>query len=105
LTDCGANLDESTDVVESAKAALKGGFVNFSRGFVRVFGDAKINPLLSFTIAAYNLDRVASSLRKRVPAGKKPTARKRRLGTWPALLERHALNPRLQSHLTSSTPL
>jgi hypothetical protein len=48
-------------VVESANAALKGGFVNLNRGFVRVFGVTKINLLLGFTIAAYNLDRVAHS--------------------------------------------
>jgi hypothetical protein len=74
-------------VVESANAALKGGFVNLSRGFVRVFGVTEINLLLGFTIAAYNLDRIASFLRKRVAAGKKPTRRKRRLGTWAVLLE------------------
>ena len=74
-------------VVESANAALKGGFVDLSRGFVRVFGVTKINLLLGFTIAAYNLDRVASYLRKRVAAAKKPTRRKRRLGSWQQLLD------------------
>jgi hypothetical protein len=74
-------------VVESANAALKGGFTDLSRGFMRVFGVTKINLLLGFTIAAYNLDRVASYLRKRVAAARKPTRRKRRLGTWSTLLD------------------
>jgi hypothetical protein len=74
-------------VVESANAALKGCFTDLFRGYMRVFGVTKINLLLGFTIAAYNLDPVANYLRKRVPAAQKPTRRKRRLGTWSTLLD------------------
>jgi hypothetical protein len=72
-------------VVESANAALKGGFVDLSRGYFRVFGLTKINLFLGFTVAAYNLDRVASFLRKK-RAHLPRTASKRRLGTWSILL-------------------
>jgi hypothetical protein len=48
-------------------SALKGAFADLSRGFVRVFGQAKLSGLLGFTLAAYNLDRVRSFRAKTKP--------------------------------------
>ena len=36
-------------VVESVNAALKGSFVDLTRGFFRVFGRVKVSVLLGFT--------------------------------------------------------
>ena len=47
-------------VVESARAALKGGFSDTSRGFVRVFGLAKLTVPFGFVVAADNVDRIRS---------------------------------------------
>ena len=47
-------------VVESVNAALKGSFVDLTRGFFRVFGRVKITVLLGFTLAAFNLERIRS---------------------------------------------
>ena len=47
-------------VVESVNSALKGAFVDLSRGFFRVFGQVKMTVLLGFTVAAFNLDRIRS---------------------------------------------
>jgi hypothetical protein len=47
-------------VVESANSALKGAFADLSRGFFRVMGLVKMTALLSFTLDAYNLDRIRS---------------------------------------------
>ena len=69
--------------VESVNASLKGGDVNVVRGFVRVFGLAKITTLLGFTIAAVNLDRIRSHEAKLAEREAKPARRrKRRVGTW-----------------------
>jgi hypothetical protein len=69
--------------VESVNASLKGGYVNVVRGFVRVFGLAKITSLLGFTIAAVNLDRIRSHEAKLAEREAKPARRrKRRVGTW-----------------------
>ena len=73
---------------ESANAALKGGFVDVSRAFFRVFGLTKITVLLAFTVAAYNLDRIrafAAKLRAE-RTGPPQTRAKRRVGTWLDLL-------------------
>jgi len=70
-------------VVESANAALKGGFADLSRGFLRVFGKTKMTVLLGFTIAGYNLDRIRSFRAKQRALAAKPAPRpKRRSGTW-----------------------
>lgn len=75
-------------VVESMNAALKGGFVNVARGFVRVFGLAKITTLLGFTLAAVNVDRIRSFEAKAAEQGEPPTRRRRRrTGTCQALLD------------------
>jgi hypothetical protein len=69
--------------VESVNASLKGGYVNLLRGFVRVFGLAKITTLLGFTIAAVNLDRIRSHETKLAEREAQPARRKqRRVGTW-----------------------
>jgi hypothetical protein len=69
--------------VESVNASLKGGYVNVIRGFVRVFGLAKITTLLGFTIAAVNLDRIRSHEAKLGEHRSQPARRKRRrVGTW-----------------------
>ena len=47
-------------VVESANSALKGACADLSRGFFRVMGLVRTTVLLSFTLAAYNLDRIRS---------------------------------------------
>ena len=74
-------------VVESANAALKGGFTDVGRGYVRVFGLTKLQVLLGFTIAAYNLDRIRSFVAKRELESFESSRRaKRRLGTWSALV-------------------
>ena len=75
-------------VVESANAALKGGFTDLSRGFFRVFGRTKISVLLGFTIAAYNLDRIRSFRAKQEAEQIRPRRRaKRRQGTYAELLK------------------
>ena len=75
-------------VVESANAALKGSFADLSRGFFRVFGQAKMTVLLGFTIAGYNLDRIRSfRAKKRAEEEAKPVAPKRRRGTWRELVD------------------
>jgi hypothetical protein len=75
--------------VESANAGLKGQFVDIGRkGFVRVFGKAKISLLLGFTIAGYNL-YLARSFQESHSAptnGQGRTRRSRRKGTWQELL-------------------
>jgi hypothetical protein len=69
--------------VESANAALQGGFADVARGFFRVFGKVKVLVLLSFTMAAYNLDRVRSFKAKQAELAGAPKRRaKRRLGVW-----------------------
>ena len=69
--------------VEWVNAALKGGYVNVIRGFVRVFGLAKITTLSGFTIAAVNLDRIRSHQAKLAENQVQPKHRnQRRLGTW-----------------------
>ena len=73
--------------VESVNAALKGGFVNIRRGFLRVFGLLKSTVLFGFTIAGVNLDRVRSFRAKFELAERQPRTRhKRRVGTWSELL-------------------
>jgi hypothetical protein len=74
-------------VVESVNAALKGGFVNVARGFLRVFGLPKITTLLGFTLAAVNVDRIRSFEAKAAENSEQPLRRRRRrTGTWQALL-------------------
>ena len=82
-------------MVESVNAALKGGFVNLTRGFFRVMGQTKATVLLGFTLAGFNLDRVRAfvtgsglagsldELRQRSSSGGRST---RRRGTWEELL-------------------
>ncbi|MGA3216084.1 MAG: hypothetical protein ABSD97_10410 [Acidimicrobiales bacterium] len=75
--------------VESVNAALKGGFVNVQRGFLRVFGLLKQTVLLGFTLAGVNLDRVRSYRAKLAEADAQArfhTRRKRRVGIWSELL-------------------
>jgi hypothetical protein len=73
--------------VESANSQLKGGYVDLGRGFFRVFGLVKISFLLGFSLASYNLDRVRSfKARLAEKTDKAQGARKRRLGTWQALM-------------------
>jgi hypothetical protein len=75
--------------VESVNAALKGGFVNVQRGFLRVFGLLKQTVLIGFTLAGVNLDRVRSYRAKlaEVAAQARPhTRQKRRVGIWSELL-------------------
>jgi hypothetical protein len=75
-------------VVESANAALKGGFADLSRGFFRVFGRVKMMVLLGFTVAAYNIDRIRSFRAKQEAEKALPRRRaKRRLGTYADLLK------------------
>ncbi len=74
-------------IVESANAALKGGFADLSRGFFRVFGRTKMSVLLGFTVAAYNLDRIRSFRAKQEAEKAAPRRRaKRRHGTLGELL-------------------
>jgi hypothetical protein len=71
-------------VVESANAALKGGFADLSRGFGRV----KRAVLLGCTVAAYILDRIRSFRAKQEAETALPRRRaKRRLGTYADLLK------------------
>ncbi len=72
--------------VESVNAAIKGGFVNVSRGFVRVFGLTKITALVAFTLAAVNVDRVRSHEAKLAEIKPSPTRPRRRKGTWQTLI-------------------
>lgn len=72
--------------VESVNSALKGGYVDTSRGFFRLFGLAKITVLLAFTIAAVNLDRIRSHEAKQEAEERQQTRRPRRAGTWGHLL-------------------
>jgi hypothetical protein len=70
-------------VVESVNAALKGSFVDLARGFFRVMGRVKVTLLFSFTLAAYNLDRVRSFRSKQAELEATPRRRaKRKRGTW-----------------------
>jgi hypothetical protein len=74
---------ERRQVVESANSALKGAYTDVSRGFFRVFGRTKITVLLSFTLLAYNLDRVRSFRAKLAEIAGAPARRaRRRPGTW-----------------------
>lgn len=83
-------------VAESANAALKGGFVDIARGFVRVFTRVKVSILLGFTLAGYNLDRTRSFRAELAESEEKPRrARKRRRGTWAELLSDFADDPQL----------
>ncbi|MFZ0170177.1 MAG: hypothetical protein WAL04_00710 [Acidimicrobiales bacterium] len=80
-------------VVESANAALKGSFVDISRGFIRVFGRVKMSVLLGFTAAAYNLDRIRSFRAKQAElAGAPKRQPKRRRGTW-GVVQSHQSRP------------
>ena len=89
-------------VVESVNAALKGSFVDLSRGFFRVFGRVKTSVLLGFTLAAFNLDRIRSfrakhGLEEGEPvqdvAGDPAPRKKRRLGTWAQIVEERPQAP------------
>jgi hypothetical protein len=72
---------------DRSNAALKGGYVDVTRGFFRVFGLVKISVLLGFTIAAVNLDRIRSYEAKRAELQDQPNHRKkRRVGTWSELI-------------------
>jgi hypothetical protein len=74
-------------MVESANAALKGGYADLGRGFFRVFGLVKISVLVAFTLAAYNVDRIRSFEAKQAEEADAPRRRAtRRLGTLGALL-------------------
>jgi hypothetical protein len=73
--------------VESVNAALKGGFVNVSRGFFRVFGLTKMTALLGFTVAAVNVDRIRSHEAKLAEDRDQPRSHRRtREGTWRLLI-------------------
>ena len=83
-------------VVESVNAALKGTFVDLTRGFFRVFGRVKVSVLLGFTLAAFNLERIRSFRAKHALAedgsvlqgSSNPSLRmKRRRGTWTEIIE------------------
>jgi hypothetical protein len=85
-------------VVESVNAALKGSFVDISRGFFRVFGRVKLSVLLGFTIAAYNLDRIRSFRAKQEElAAAVRYQPKRRRGTWAEAKQRAAKAPHVRS--------
>jgi hypothetical protein len=89
-------------VVESVNAALKGSFVDLSRGFFRVFGRVKTSALLGFTLVAFNLDRIRSFRAKHgledgvsaqdVTTNTSPR-KKRRLGTWAQIVEERPQKP------------
>ena len=89
-------------VVESVNAALKGSFVDLTRGFFRVFGQVKMSVLLAFTLAAFNLERIHSFRAKhalggdgsaeQVPRIRSPR-RKRRRGTWAQIIEQRPQPP------------
>ena len=80
------------EVVEGVNAELKGKFVNMARGFLKVFGLAKLTLLLGFTIAGYNSAYSRSFMAKceRVKAAAlavKPRHRaRRRRDSWPDIL-------------------
>lgn len=77
--------------VESAKSQLKGGYVDLGRGVFRVFGVVKISFLVAFSLAAYNLDRARNfKARLAEKSNSAKGARKRRLGTWQALMGERA---------------
>jgi hypothetical protein len=89
-------------VVESVNAALKGSFVDLSRGFFRVFGRVKLCVLLAFTPAAFNLERIRSFRAKHdlpddqsVKPGStnRPSRTKRRRGTWAQIIEERPQAP------------
>ncbi len=89
-------------VVESVNAALKGSFVDLSRGFFRVFGRVKTSVLLGFTLAAFNLDRIRSFRAKHgleegesvQDVASNPSPRKkRRRGTWAQIIEERPQAP------------
>ena len=89
-------------VVESVNAALKGSFVDLSRGFFRVFGRVKTSVLLGFTLAAFNLDRIRSFRAKHgleegesvQDVASDPSPRKkRRRGTWAQIVEERPQAP------------
>jgi hypothetical protein len=71
------------EIVESVNAALKGGFTDLEHGYVRVFTLTKIQIMLAFTLAGFNLDRYASFVRRceREEAQARRRA-KRRKGAW-----------------------
>ena len=89
-------------LVESANAALKGGFVDLGRGFFRVFGVTKMTVFLAFSVAGFNVDRVRSFRAKHrlqdphdpvdYPLVAVPRA-KRRKGTWADLVDQRAQAP------------
>jgi hypothetical protein len=89
-------------VVESVNAALKGSFVDLSRGFFRVFGRVKTSVLLGFTLAAFNLDRIRSFRAKhgledgesvQEFAANPFPRKKRRRGTWAQIIEERPQAP------------
>jgi hypothetical protein len=80
--------------VESVNAAIKGGFVNVIRGFVRVFGLTKITTLMAFTLVGVNVDRVRSHDAKLAEVPPAPPTRRPRKGTWLALIGDPAKAPK-----------
>jgi hypothetical protein len=88
--------------VESVNAALKGSFVDLTRGFFRVFGRVKVSVLLGFTLAAFNLERIRSFRAKHAldedgsvlhdPSNRSPRT-KRRHGTWAQIIEERPQPP------------
>ena len=89
-------------VVESVNAALKGSFVDLTRGFFRVFGRVKVTVLLGFTLAAFNLERIRSFRAKQALSEDRsqdqyhasPSPRKkRRRGTWSQIIEQRPQPP------------
>ena len=89
-------------VVESVNAALKGSFVDLTRGFFRVFGRVKVSVLLGFTVAAFNLERIRSFRAKHAlggdesvllgPSNRSPRT-KRRSGTRAQIMEQRPQPP------------
>ena len=51
----------SRNIRGTLQVALKGAFADLSRGFFRVMGLIKTTVLTSFTLAAYNLDRISNT--------------------------------------------
>jgi hypothetical protein len=89
-------------LVESANASLKGGFVDLSRGFFRIFGVTTVTVMLSFAVAGFNWDRVRSFRAKHrlqdpyEPVDYPPvpmTRARRRKGTWADLVNERAKGP------------
>jgi hypothetical protein len=87
---------------ESTNAALKGGFVDVNRGFLRVFGVTKITVALVFSVAGFNIDRVRSFRAKyRLQDPHEPieyppvpvNRAKRRKGIWADLVDERAQGP------------